>query len=210
MNNDRLLRCLPLLLLIAAAGCSRGSDEATETSAAAPDTTAAPAAAAAANSQPAEAAGSEPVDAASSAPAETAAATETAAAELARQSATKPITPRSASPAGARVSFVTPQNGAVVSSPFPVEFSVSGMELARAGENLPNTGHHHLLIDTDLPNPGQPIPADSQHVHFGDASSSTMLKLEPGEHTLQLLFADYLHIPHNPPVYSDRINILVE
>ena len=139
-----------------------------------------------------------------------AAAAEPAAAQENESASAANATPRSASPAEARVFFVTPQNGAVVSSPFPVEFGISGMQVARAGENRPNTGHHHLLIDTDMPDPGLPIAADDQHVHFGDASTATELTLEPGEHTLQLLFADHLHIPHDPPVYSERIRILVE
>jgi hypothetical protein len=72
------------------------------------------------------------------------------------------------------------------------------------------SGHHHVLIDAELPAMDMPIPADANHVHFGDGSSTTELTLEPGEHTLQLLFADHLHIPHDPPVYSDRITITVE
>ena len=139
-----------------------------------------------------------------------AAAAEPAATQESEPASAATAIPRSASPAEARVFFVTPQNGAVVSSPFPVEFGVSGMQVVRAGENRPNTGHHHLLIDTDMPDPGLPIAADDQHVHFGDASTATELTLEPGEHTLQLLFADHLHIPHDPPVYSERIRILVE
>ena len=118
--------------------------------------------------------------------------------------------PLSASADGAVVGFVTPQNGAVVTSPFPVEFEIAGMELVRSGENVANSGHHHLLIDTAMPSLEMPVPADEQHVHFGDASTATVLTLPPGEHTLQLLFADYLHIPHKPPVYSQRITIVVE
>lgn len=118
--------------------------------------------------------------------------------------------PRSASADGATLHFVTPQNGAVVSSPFSVEFLIEGMEVVRAGENAPNTGHHHLLIDTAMPGLDAPVPADENHVHFGDASTATVLELEAGEHSLQLLFADYLHIPHDPPVYSERIRIVVK
>lgn len=33
---------------------------------------------------------------------------------------------------------------------------------------------------------------------------------EPGRHTLQMLLGDHLHIPHDPPLVSDRITILVE
>ena len=73
-----------------------------------------------------------------------------------------------------------------------------------------HSGHHHLLIDTDLPDPGLPIPKDDNHVHFGDGSTETEITLEPGEHTLQLMLGDHLHIPHDPPVTSEQITISVE
>ncbi len=118
--------------------------------------------------------------------------------------------PKSPSPDGARVFFITPADGDTVSNPISVEFGIDGMTVAPAGQNEEKSGHHHLLIDTDLPAVDMPIPADSHHIHFGDASTSTELTLAPGEHTLQLLLADYAHIPHDPPVMSDRITITVE
>jgi hypothetical protein len=118
--------------------------------------------------------------------------------------------PRRAAPEGASVHFVTPRDGAVVSSPVRVEFALVGMDLVAAGKDVDNSGHHHVLIDTDLPDMAGPIPADARHVHFGDGSAIAELKLEPGEHTLQLLFADYRHVPHDAPVYSERITITVE
>lgn len=118
--------------------------------------------------------------------------------------------PRSPSGEGASVFFVSPADGDTVTSPFAVEFGIGAMEVVRAGDNTPNTGHHHVLIDTGLPALDMPIPADEQHVHFGDGSSATELTLEPGEHTLQLLLGDHLHIPHDPPVYSVRITVTVE
>lgn len=121
-----------------------------------------------------------------------------------------PAMPRTPAPAGAKVFFLAPADGAVVTGTFKVEFGVEGMVVVRAGDNSPASGHHHLLIDTGLPDTGLPIPADANHVHFGDGSSSTELTLPSGEHTLQLLFADYLHIPHDPPVYSGPITVTVE
>jgi len=121
-----------------------------------------------------------------------------------------PVLPRSTAVQSARVFFITPKEGDVVSSPVHVEFGVEDMEVVPAGTQKENSGHHHILIDTDLPPMDAPIPADAQHVHFGDGSSETELALGPGEHTLQLLFADHLHIPHEPPVYSERITITVE
>lgn len=121
-----------------------------------------------------------------------------------------PALTRSPAPEGGRVFFIAPQDGDVVSSPVRVEFGVEGMAVVPAGQAAPHSGHHHVLVDTGLPVLGLPIPADANHIHFGDGSATTELTLEPGEHTLRLLFADHLHIPHDPPVYSEPITITVE
>ena len=125
--------------------------------------------------------------------------------------ASEPITmPRSAAADGASVFFVSPADGDVVSSPVSVEFGIEGMTVVAAGVDAENSGHHHLLVDTGLPDLGLPIPADANHIHFGDGSTATELALEPGEHRLQLLLGDHLHIPHSPPVVSEIITITVE
>ena len=118
--------------------------------------------------------------------------------------------PRTASPEGARVFFISPADGDTVSNPIKVEFGIEGMDVVKAGDNQPNSGHHHLLIDTGLPDPGAPIPADQHHIHFGDGSISTEITLPPGQHTLCMLLGDHLHIPHDPPVVSESITITVE
>jgi hypothetical protein len=117
---------------------------------------------------------------------------------------------RTPSAAGARVFFITPGDGDTVSGPVRLEFGLSGMEVAPAGEDRPGSGHHHIVIDSELPLLGLPVPADEHHVHFGDGRTETELTLPPGEHTLQLLFADHLHIPHDPPLLSEQIRITVE
>ena len=117
---------------------------------------------------------------------------------------------RTASPDGASVFFISPANGDTLSNPIIVEFGISGMSLVKAGEMAANAGHHHLIIDADLPEMGLPVPKDEHYRHFGDASSVTELTLAPGPHTLQLLLADHLHIPHDPPVFSETITITVE
>lgn len=118
--------------------------------------------------------------------------------------------PRSPAPDGARVYFITPADGSTVKSPFLIEFGIEGMQLVAAGTAGENAGHHHLLVDTGLPDLGLPIPADASHIHYGDARTSTELSLAPGQHTLQLLLGDHLHIPHEPPVASAVITIIVE
>ena len=117
---------------------------------------------------------------------------------------------RTPSPAGAEVYIISPKDGAKVSSPFVVQFGLKGMGIAPAGVKLDNTGHHHLLIDTDAPaDAGAPLPASEKVVHFGKGQTETTLTLPPGKHTLQLLLGDWTHIPHVPPVMSELITITV-
>lgn len=118
--------------------------------------------------------------------------------------------PRSAAPAGAQLYFISPQDGATVTSPVTLRFGLRGMGIAPAGVAMPDTGHHHLLIDTEPPSFDQPIPADARHVHFGKGQTEAQLELAPGTHRLQLLLGDHLHIPHDPPVLSERITITVK
>ena len=107
--------------------------------------------------------------------------------------------------------IVSPANGAVVNSPVTVIFGLrSPYGVAPAGIVKDQTGHHHLLIDTDLPDLNGPIPNDERHRHFGGGQTETILELAPGEHTLQLLLGDFAHIAHKPPVISERITITVE
>ncbi len=118
--------------------------------------------------------------------------------------------PRTAAPDGAMVYFLSPENGATVTSPFTVRFGLRGMGVAPAGVTAPNTGHHHLLIDVaDLPPENLPLPNDANHRHFGLGQTEAELTLEPGQHTLQLVLGDALHIPHQPPVRSEKITITV-
>ena len=118
---------------------------------------------------------------------------------------------RTASPPGAEVYIISPKDGATVHSPVHVQFGLKGMGVAPAGVKFENTGHHHLLIDTDAPTElSAPLPATDKVVHFGKGQTETTLTtLTPGKHTLQLLLADQNHIPHNPPVISRKITITV-
>jgi hypothetical protein len=118
--------------------------------------------------------------------------------------------PRTASPAGARLFFITPADGDTVSNPVQIEFGIEGMSVVKAGDATPHSGHHHLIIDADLPDLGMPIPADDNYIHFGDGSTSTEITLEPGRHTLRLLLGDHHHIPHDPPIVSEPITVIVE
>jgi hypothetical protein len=114
------------------------------------------------------------------------------------------------SPKGAVVYIISPAQGETVTSPVTVRFGLEGMGVAPAGVDKPKTGHHHLIVDSGLPDSRQPIPADDNHIHFGGGQTETSLKLAPGTHTLQLLLADYRHVPHLPVVVSQKITITVE
>ncbi|TCS35944.1 uncharacterized protein DUF4399 [Paucimonas lemoignei] len=115
-------------------------------------------------------------------------------------------------PRNAEVYIGWPNNGEVIEAgkPFRVWFGLRNMGVAPKDVKFPNTGHHHLLIDTPLPSMDEPIPSDRNHLHFGTGETETMIELPPGKHTLQLLMGDDKHIPHNPPVYSRKITITVK
>lgn len=102
-----------------------------------------------------------------------------------------------------------PNNGQVVGTRFKVWFGLRNFGVAPAGVRKDGTGHHHLLIDTDLKALDEPIPSDRQHLHFGKGQTETVLELPPGRHTLQLVLADADHVPHDPPIMSKKITITV-
>ena len=125
--------------------------------------------------------------------------------------------PRTPSPKGAKVEILMPRNGKTVRGPVRVIFGLQGMGVCPAGLVLPdgkpkeNTGHHHLLVNAkEMPSMNLPLAASKTLIHFGGGQTETVLDLPPGEHTLQLVFADFAHIPHNPPVISKKITIKVE
>jgi hypothetical protein len=117
---------------------------------------------------------------------------------------------RTDSPEGARSYIISPADGDVVTSPVTVVFGLSRMGVAPAGMERLDTGHHHLLIDTELPYMDEPIPSSDNYLHFGGGQTEVQLELEPGEHSLQLLLGDLNHIPHDPPVVSEAVTITVE
>jgi hypothetical protein len=118
--------------------------------------------------------------------------------------------PRSPAPKDVELYIISPQDGATVASPVTVRFGLRGMGIAPAGVAVAGTGHHHLLVDTDLPPFHLPIPADDGHVHFGKGQTEATVTLAPGRHRLQLLLADHVHVPHDPPVVSKPVTIVVK
>ncbi|PWT99231.1 MAG: hypothetical protein C5B52_10970 [Bacteroidetes bacterium] len=97
-------------------------------------------------------------------------------------------------PAGAKVFFKNLKDGATVKSPLKIEMGASGIKVDSAGMLRPGSGHHHILIDAgDSLTAGTVVPKDSTHLHFGNAQTSTEIKLTPGKHRLTLQFADGIH-----------------
>jgi hypothetical protein len=119
---------------------------------------------------------------------------------------------RTAPAPDAEVYFISPQNGATVHGTVTVRFGLKGMGVAPAGVKFDNTGHHHVLVDTDLSELklDAPLPMTDKIVHFGKGQTETALTLPPGKHTLELLFADYVHKSFDPPLHSKKITITVE
>ena len=116
-------------------------------------------------------------------------------------------------PAGAKLTILAPAGGATVTGPVTVIMGLAGLGVAPAGVDKPNTGHHHILIDMPAPEGAaleESMPADDHLKHFGGGQTQTDLKLSPGTHTLQLILGDQNHIPHNPPLLSDKITITVK
>lgn len=112
---------------------------------------------------------------------------------------------------GAKLYFITPLDGETVAPTFTVRFGLKGMGVAPAGADLPNTGHHHILIDHEGEvSMTMPLPKTDQIVHFGGGQTETELTLSPGEHTLRLVLGNHLHIPHDPPVMSETITVNVK
>ena len=116
-----------------------------------------------------------------------------------------------AAPKGAKAYFISPKDGDTVGRTFTVRFGLKGMGIAPAGFNVPETGHHHLIIDDKkLPQAGVPMPPTDNLKHFGKGQSETQLTLPPGKHTLRLVLGDWLHVMHDPPVASELITITVK
>ena len=110
-----------------------------------------------------------------------------------------------------RVFFITPSDGITTTNPVKIKFGSTGVNIVPAGVDMPDSGHHHLLINVDkLPNLKMPIPADNNHLHFGNGQTETEINLPEGKHTLQLLIGNHLHIPHSEPIISEKIEITVK
>ena len=131
---------------------------------------------------------------------------------LLASTATFAVSGETPAPSDAKVYFIDLKDGDSVTSPVTIRFGLTGMGIAPAGTEIPNTGHHHLIIDDKIEGEAlnEAIPMDEKHQHFGKGQTEATLTLPKGQHTLQLVLGDWTHVPHKPPVMSERITVTVE
>jgi len=111
-------------------------------------------------------------------------------------------------PKDAVLYFIWPHDGATIKGGFWCRFGLRNMGITHAGDDFPNSGHHHLLVDaTDPLDPHEPIPQDKNHLHFGAGQTEARLELPPGKHTLQLVLGDAKHYLFDPPIMSEKITV---
>lgn len=104
--------------------------------------------------------------------------------------------------------FSNLKDGASIETPFLLKFGLTGMGLAPIVKPVVKTGHHHLLVNRELPMDfNTPLPFNDQYIHFGKGQMESVLNLAPGKYTLRLVLADDKHIPNF--TYSKPIAITV-
>jgi hypothetical protein len=100
------------------------------------------------------------------------------------------------------------RDGDSIQTPYVLKFGLSQYGLAGISDEAPRTGHHHLLINQDLPlDFSKPLPFTENYVHFGKGQMETVLTLKPGTYTLRMLLANHKHIPLF--IYSPKITVTV-
>jgi hypothetical protein len=109
----------------------------------------------------------------------------------------------------AKVSFVQPTDGAVLSNPIKMVFAVEGASVQPAGSLVAGTGHHHVIVNGAPTPEGTAVPADDTHIHYGKGQTEAEITLPPGKHTLTLQFADGMHRSYGPTA-SQTISIAVQ
>ena len=111
----------------------------------------------------------------------------------------------------ASVQIVLPAEGPFEEgSSVMVTLEVSGLTIASAGTTDPGTGHHHLMIDRDLPVGGLPIPSFPGQVHLGQGQLEYEIEgLDAGEHVVIAVVGAGTHVPLDPWVV-DTVRFVIE
>ena len=115
-------------------------------------------------------------------------------------------------PAQRSITITAPMEGETVSGPdVTVRLAAENMEIVPAGDMTPNSGHHHIIVNADLPAMDAPIPAvEGVYIHMGMGQTEyTLTGLEPGEYRIIALVGDYVHVPLDPPV-ADTVRFVVQ
>jgi len=112
-------------------------------------------------------------------------------------------------PVAAGVYFANLKEGAVVTSPFVVQFGLQGKQIGPLGDMNPELGHHHLIINGPATPSGEAVPADATHLHFGKGQTQTELNLSPGDYTLTLQFGNGAHLSYGS-AWSQTIHVHVK
>lgn len=106
-------------------------------------------------------------------------------------------------PTEQKVYFLEPKDGAELKSPVKFMMKAEGVEVAPAGEVKLNSGHHHILINTDSIPEGMMVPfVEKKTYHFGKAQTEAEINLEKGEYEVELQFANGAHISYGPKLSS--------
>ena len=112
-----------------------------------------------------------------------------------------------------RVFFMTPQDGAEVTSPVSFEFGAENVSVDPIEDPLavrPGSIHFHIGHNTDCLPAGEIIPTADPWVHFGDGSSVYETQLDPGTYKLALQAGDGEHRTLEGAGYCEVINITVK
>ena len=124
------------------------------------------------------------------------------------EQASETPTPAAAAASGnAAAVFRQPKNGAKVSSPVRVKMKAPAVKIAEAGPVQEGVGHFHITVDKPCVKNGTVVPDNGKHLHYGDGSKSTKLKLKPGKHTLCLQVGNGAHEAFGK---SDKVKITVK
>jgi hypothetical protein len=118
-----------------------------------------------------------------------------------------------AAPAAAvtpEVTITSPADGDSVSQPFTVKLGAAGVEvIAATGTSEPGKGHHHLVLDGDVPSETAALPKPPLVYHLGTgATEKVMDSLTPGSHRIIAVFAGGDHVPMTS-VKRDTITVIV-
>ena len=109
-----------------------------------------------------------------------------------------------------RIFFITPEDGATVTSPVSFEFGHENFTIEPKGDIHEGAGHHHIGLNTECLPAGEAIPEADPWVHFGDGSAVIDMQLPAGEHMLTIQVGDGEHVTLEEPGLCQSITITVE